>query len=120
VIRLKAELHEQEAPMLEFMAIAIAVVGAVAIIGAEVGRRLGAKRAVREIVRVFQREIVSNDDERCNAPTSEQGRNQNRLYACGGRIRNQIRHQQQCGSDLDSQIASFSFPLRAGSLRVSR
>ena len=49
--------------MLEFTAIAIAVLSGVAIISAKVGHRLGAKRAMREIVRVFQREIVSNDDE---------------------------------------------------------
>jgi hypothetical protein len=49
--------------MLEFTAVAIAVLGGVAIIGAKVGHRLGAKWAMREIVRVFQREIVSNDDE---------------------------------------------------------
>jgi hypothetical protein len=56
-------LREQEARMLEFTAIAIAVLSGVAIISAKVGHRLGAKRAMREIVRVFQREIVSNDDE---------------------------------------------------------
>ena len=49
--------------MLEFTAIAIAVLSGVAIISAKVGHRLGAKRAMRVIVRVFQREIVSNDDE---------------------------------------------------------
>ena len=49
--------------MLEFTAIAIAVLSGVAIIGEKLGHRLGAKWAMREIVRVFQREIVSNDDE---------------------------------------------------------
>ena len=49
--------------MLEFTAIAIAVLSGVAFIGAKAGHRLGAKSALREIVRVFQREIVSNDDE---------------------------------------------------------
>ncbi len=49
--------------MLGFTAIAIVVLSGVAIIGAKLGHRLGAKRSIREIVRVFQREIVSNDDE---------------------------------------------------------
>ena len=41
--------------MLEFTAIAIAVLSGVAIISAKVGHRLGAERAMREIVRVCGR-----------------------------------------------------------------
>jgi hypothetical protein len=48
--------------MLEFAVIGIAVLSGVAVIGAKVAHGLGAKSAMREIVRVFQREIVSNDD----------------------------------------------------------
>ena len=49
--------------MLKFTAIAIAVASGVAIISAKLGHRLGIKWAMREIVRVFQREVVSNDEE---------------------------------------------------------
>jgi hypothetical protein len=49
--------------MLEFTAIAIAVLTGVATISVKLGHRLGAKWTVREIVRLFQREIVSNDEE---------------------------------------------------------
>jgi len=49
--------------MLEVVLIALGIFGIVAFAGGKIGHRLGSKWATREIANVFQREIVSKDNE---------------------------------------------------------